>query len=248
MTRIVCVSDTQTPFEDKRAVDAVAAFIDDYKPDTVISAGDDADFAQISRYSQGNAGEHAGDMGKDRDRTVEVLRMLQVKHVTRSNHLDRWYAALARVPGLMKVDEFKLENFLRFPELGITYHDKPWDPTGTGTWLLMHGDEGALSSIAGSSAAALAKRTGRSVICGHSHRLGLQPFTHTFLGDKRPRILWGFEAGTLADFNSPGMRYAKFKNWQQGFGILHVNHGTVTPQAVPIINKSFIVDGVRYAW
>jgi len=70
----------------------------------------------------------------------------------------------------------------------------------------------------------------------------------TWLGNKKPRLLTGFEVGTLADFNSPGMRYAKFKNWQQGFGLMYVDKSNVTPVAVPIMNKSFIVEGTRYGW
>jgi hypothetical protein len=56
----------------------------------------------------------------------------------------------------------------------------------------------------------------------------------------------GFEVGTLADFNSPGMRYAKFKNWQMGFGMLYVEGKHVTPVPIPIHNRSFTVEGVLY--
>lgn len=250
MKRIVAISDLQTPFEDRRAVEAVARFIQDYKPDMVISVGDEADLPQISRYSLkgSGAGQFEGNLGKDRDRTVEVLRMLQIQHITRSNHLDRWFQALDRVPAFRNVPEFQLEEFFRFKELGITYHQTPWDPTGTGTWLLMHGDEGAMSPNSGSTSQGLAARAGRSVISGHTHRLGLVPKTQTFLGDSKPRISFGFEAGCLADFNSPGMKYARFKNWQQGFGLLTVEGKTVIPTPVPIVNRSFIVEGTRYSW
>ncbi len=250
MKRIVAISDLQTPFEDRKAVKAVAQFIQDYQPDMVISVGDEFDLPQISRYSLkgSGAGQFAGNLGKDRDHGVEVLRMLGIQHITRSNHLDRWFDALDRVPAFRNVDELKLENFFRLSELGITYHETPWDPTGTGTWLLMHGDEGAMSPNAGSTAQALAQRAGRSVISGHTHRLGLVPKTATYLGDTKPRVTFGFEAGCLADFNSPGMKYAKFKNWQQGFGLLLVEGKTVHPVPVPIINRGFQVDGYRYAW
>ena len=246
MKRIVAISDLQCPYEDRRAVESVARFIEEYKPDTVISVGDEADLAPISRYSEHTEEWFSRDLGKQRDRTVEVLRMLQVKHITRSNHLDRWFSALARVPAFRGVPEFQLEEFLRFKELGITYHPTPWSPAPG--WLLMHGDEGSLSRSAGSTAAGLAARTSQSVICGHTHRLGLVPVTHTWLGNKTPRTLFGFEAGCLADFNSPGMAYMKFKNWQQGFGLLLVEGKHVTPVPIPIIGRSFVVDGVRYKW
>lgn len=246
MKRIVVISDLQCPYEDKRAVDAVAQFIEDYKPDMVISVGDEADLAPISRYSENGPDWFATDLGKQRDRTVEVMKMLQIQHITRSNHLDRWFAALGRVPAFRGVPEFSLDAFFRFKELGIQYHSTPWSPAPG--WLLMHGDEGSLSRNAGSTAAGLAARTSQSVICGHTHRLGLVPVTHTWLGDKSPRTLWGFEAGCLADFNSPGMAYNKFKNWQQGFGLLYADGKKVTPTPVPIINKSFVVEGSQYSW
>lgn len=247
MRRIVAISDMQIPFEDKRAVDAVAEFIEDYKPDMVISVGDESDLAPISRYSEGTRAMYSGDLGKERDRVVEVLGMLKVQHITRSNHLDRWFAALSRTPAFETIPEMRLETFYRFDQLGITYHKEPWSPAKG--WLLMHGDEGAMSSQPGQTALKLAKdRTGMNVICGHTHRQAAVPHTQTWLGNKKPKITWGFEVGTLADFNSPGMSYARFKNWQQGFGILIEDGNTVTPVPVPIQNKSFVVDGVRYKW
>jgi hypothetical protein len=36
--------------------------------------------------------------------------------------------------------------------------------------------------------------------------------------------------------------------WQQGFAILHVDGKNVMPQLVPIVNRSFTVDGKVYKW
>lgn len=246
MKRTVVISDLQIPFEDRKAVDAVAEFIEDYKPDSVISVGDESDLAPLSRFSLGTRGMYQGDLGAERDRVVDVLGMLQVQHITRSNHLDRWFAALSRVPAFETVPEMKLETFYKFEQLGVTYHKDPWSPAKN--TLLMHGDEGAMSSKAGQTALGLALRTNTNVVCGHTHRQGISSTTFTWLGNKQPRTVFGFEVGTLADFNSPGMRYAKMKNWQAGFGILYEEGNNVTPVAVPIINKSFIIEGAMYKW
>ena len=246
MRRIVVISDLQIPFEDKRAVDAVAEFIEDYQPDDVISVGDESDLAPISRYSLNTRGMYEGDLGKERDRVVEVLGMLRVRHITRSNHLDRWFQALSRVPAFETIPEMRLETFYKFAELGITYHKDPWSPAPG--WLLMHGDEGTQSQKAGQTALGLTTRTGTSVVCGHTHRQGLAHQTFTWLGNKKPRMVTGFEVGTLADFSSKGMRYAKFKNWQQGFGLMYVDRGNTTAVPIPIQNRSFIVEGERYSW
>lgn len=69
------------------------------------------------------------------------------------------------------------------------------------------------------------------------------------VGAKVTRIRTGFEVGHLIDIRTSGMAYMKgMANWQQGFGILLIDGQRVTPVPVPIINRSFIVDGVKYAW
>ena len=42
--------------------------------------------------------------------------------------------------------------------------------------------------------------------------------------------------------------YLKTMNWQQAFAILYPNGKTFTPCLVPVVNKSFIVEGERYSW
>ena len=243
----VVISDLQIPFEDRKMVENVAQFIEDVRPDTVISVGDESDLAPLSRFSLNTRGMYEGDLGAERDRVVEVLGMLRVKHITRSNHLDRWFAALSRVPAFESIPEMKLEEFYKFEQLGIEYHKNPWSPAKD--WLLLHGDEGAMSQVGGQTALNLGiKRTNTSIVCGHTHRQGIISQTFTYPGKKQPKTITGFEVGTLADFNSPGMSYAKLKNWQNGFGLLYESGNNVTPVSVPIVNKSFIVEGTKYEW
>lgn len=246
MKRVWVVSDLQVPFHDKRAVDALAQCITDMKEkdDIVLTIGDEIDLQTVSRWSQGTPLEHERSIGRDRDTTVQVLRDLQVQHVIRSNHTDRLYhQVMRRLPGLLGLPEIEIENFLRLPELGIKYHEEAF-PVAPG-WVAMHGDESGVSQIAGQTAAGLCKKVGLSVVCGHTHRLGLQPFT-TSVNGRITRTLWGFEVGNLMDMRQA--KYAKTHNWQQGFGILYVDGKSVYPQPVPIEKKSFIVEGNIYAW
>ncbi len=85
-----------------------------------------------------------------------------------------------------------------------------------------HGDEGRLYNHAGQTALGLATRTGKNVVCGHTHRQGISSASHGFAGNLS--TLWGMEVGHLCDLNSSGMRYMKegHANWQAGFGILLV--------------------------
>jgi len=246
MRRVWVISDLQVPYEDRKAVDALAQCISDMKQpsDIVLTIGDEMDMQTISRWSTGTALEWERSIGKDRDRTVQVLQDLQVGHVIRSNHTDRLYnSIMRRIPGLLGLPEIELQNFLRLPEMGIEFHDKAY-PVLPG-WHAMHGDEAGTSQVAGQTAAGLVRKVGTSIVCGHTHRMGLVPHT-TSVNGKPTRTLWGFEVGNLMDMTKA--TYAKTHNWQQGFGILYDFKGKVTPCPIPVVNKSFVVEGVQYAW
>lgn len=246
MKRVWVVSDLQVPFHDKRATAALAQCIADMKSknDTVISIGDEMDFQTISRWSAGTPLEHERSIGRDRDTTVQVLKDLQIQHVIRSNHTDRLYnQVMRRLPGLLGLPEIEIQNFLRLPENKITYHEQAF--RFAPGWVAMHGDEAGVSQISGQTAAGLTKKVGLSVVCGHTHRLGLQPHT-TSVNGRITRTLYGFEVGNLMDMRQA--KYAKTHNWQQGFGILYVDGNNVYPQPIPIEKKSFMVEGKVYSW
>jgi hypothetical protein len=166
--------------------------------------------------------------------------------MVRSNHTDRLFNTVAmRAPGLLGLPELQLENFLGLDELEIKYHKDPYELAPG--WLLMHGDEGNVQPTAGATALGLAKRSGMSVVCGHTHRMGLLHQTQTYRGGK-PKTIWGLELGNLMDYKNAKYIKAGLFTWQQGFGILHVDGKNVTPQLVPIINNSFTVDGKVFKW
>jgi hypothetical protein len=99
---------------------------------------------------------------------------------------------------------------------------------------MAHGDEGKLSQTPGSTALSLAKRLGKSVVCGHTHRVGLQHETVGFYG--KTSTLFGLEVGHMMDIKQADYLSAGTANWQQGIGILVENNKKVVPYAVPIIN------------
>jgi predicted phosphodiesterase len=172
MERICIVSDLQIPYHDPRAVNNLIDFIKRYKPDRVVSIGDEIDMPQISRWNRGTAGEYVGSLGRDRDITVKILEKLRVTDVIRSNHTDRLFNYVAnQAAGLSGIPELRLENFLRLPELGITYWRKPMPIAPN--WVAVHGDHGRISQVAGQTALKQALQHGKSIVCGHTHRLGL---------------------------------------------------------------------------
>lgn len=243
MKRIVVISDLQVPFHDERAVRNVAKFIKRYKPDDVICVGDEIDLQTISRWSTGRD-EWSGTIGHDRDKTVEILGELQIRHLSRSNHSARLYSAISkRLPGLLGLPELTIEGFLKLKELGITYHHKPYEIAKG--WIMVHGDEQAINHNAGLTALTAARRHGKSVVCGHTHRLGVSAFSEAS-GGVLGRVLTGMEVGHLMDEKQAFYTKGTF-NWQKGFGLIYTDRNGTTGVTIPIDRQgSFVVEGKRY--
>jgi hypothetical protein len=244
VTEIVpIISDTQCPYEDKRAFSAVATWIADIRPARVACVGDVLDAPQISRWTKGRAGEHAGDLAKDRDHAKQVLRDLRVTDLSRSNHDDRLEKYISEnAPGLAGLPELTTEEFMGLNELGITFHRKPY-AVAPG-WLLMHGDEGTLSRVAGYTALGLARRTGKSVACGHTHRAGLTNDHTGYSGKTSQR--WGLEVGCLMDFKKAGYMKAGITNWNHSVGALVIDGSDVYPMLIPIKSGRLYWEGRVY--
>ena len=199
----------------------------------------------ISRWSKGTPLEFERSIGKDRDETVRVLESLQIRHMIRSNHTDRLFnTVMMRAPGLLGLPELNIENFLKLDQIGTTYHKNPYQLAPG--WLLMHGDEGSINQTGGMTALGLAKRAGMSVVCGHTHRMGLVHHSQSYAGSAG-RTVWGLEAGNLMNYKQAKYIKGGLINWHQGFGILYVDGNTVTPHLVPLRKDgTFIVD--RKVW
>jgi hypothetical protein len=45
------------------------------------------------------------------------------------------------------------------------------------------------------------------------------------------------------------MRYTRgIQNWQSGFAIVYIDGDRVIPVPIPIINRSFVIEGAQYTW
>lgn len=245
--------DMQIPHHDVKAVDAVREFTLDYMPDELYCVGDEADSSQVSRWSKGTADEWSGRLQADFDKVHEVMAGFRGVmgdkpiHVMRSNHNDRLETYCRKFsPALASLRDLTIEHQLGYDKLGITYHRKPW--RFAPGWLMMHGDEGNMTQTAGGTALSLARKTGHSVVCGHTHKLGIQHENNGVNGQAY-RNLFGIEVGHLMDMRKA--TYLKYggANWQQGLLLLDISDlGRVHPQLVPIIGRKFVVDGVTYDW
>jgi hypothetical protein len=244
LKKIVVISDLQVPYHDERAVRNVASFIRRFKPDQVITIGDEIDLPQISRWTEGTPGWFEQSLGSDRDATVEVLWDLQVTDMIRSNHTDRLYnVIMKKIPAFLALPELKFEKFMKLDELGIKFHRKPLEFAPD--WIAIHGDEGSVKPTPGLTALDAARKHGKSVVCGHTHRAGQSAFTEAS-GGVLGRILRGVEVGNLMQFSKAG--YMKGTgNWQQAFAVFYVDKKTVTNTIVHIEKDgSFVFEGKRY--
>jgi hypothetical protein len=247
--RFLCVSDLQVPYHSEAAVKSLMALVKREKFDRVLVVGDELDFQSQSKYAKGTHLEYEGQLDADRKTCQNILWELGgawgiPMDITRSNHTDRLYHTLLRgAPSLIGLPELDYAKFMEFDSMGIRFHKKPFEFLKD--WVLVHGDEGSLNQNPGGTAIGLAKKFGKSVLCGHTHRLGLQAYSEGIRGDYR--TIWGFEVGNLMDKRKASYLKAGAANWQMGFGIIEVNQKNVTAIPVPV-NKdgSFTIYGKRY--
>ena len=241
----------QYPFIKKSYVEALLNYVDYVKPHSLLCVGDELDAQTISTYARGTALEFEGSLQKNIIGLKSLLKEFRSAlgrskdfQISRSNHtarIERYIAKFA--PGFSCIDSIKIENLLGYNDKNINVkYNRSLTEVAKGV-LLGHGDEGRLYSQAGATALGLALRTGKSVVCGHTHRAGLmhQSFGYSAKLSK----VFGMEVGHLCDLSSPGMKYTKgYANWQAGFGILYEQDGQVKPELITF-NKdgSFIAEG-----
>ncbi|QXN73892.1 metallophosphoesterase [Mycobacterium phage Eaglepride] len=247
--RIVVISDTQIPYDDRRALRAVIRFIGDYQPTRVIHIGDLMDFPQPSRWNKDTRGEFEGSVFKDAEqckhRFLGPLRTVYVGPVGvhEGNHDERPRTYLAKyAPALAETRAFHFETLLDFDGFGIEVLPE-FHKVAPG-WVTTHGHRGqiSLSRIAGNTALNAARKFGTSVVMGHTHRLGIGSHTEGYGGISK-RILTGMEVGNLMNMRLAEYLKGGTGNWQQGFGLLTVDGKHVKPETVPIIGGRFTVDG-----
>lgn len=250
MTVWVAVPDMQVPDHDMKAIESLYRFIEAVKPDGLIVVGDELDAPEPSRWNKGYAGEYSGTLQKGIDTCHDILAGFRTAlgdgpiHLMRSNHGERVRTYVSRYgPALASLRCLDYSTLLGFDDLDITYHERPFEFAPG--WLLAHGDEGSLIQTAGGTALGLAKKWGKSVVCGHTHRAGLQ-HQHLAVNAKVTSHLFGMEVGHLMRMDKAGYLKAGSANWQQAFGVLRVEGKTVQPELVPIFNRTVNYHGEKF--
>ena len=247
--RIVVCSDIQFPYHNRKQTNAVIRFIGDTQPDEVVLIGDCMDYPQPSRWSKGTRGEFEGSVYKDSEKfqtdVLEPLRAVYDGHVGmhEGNHDLRPREYLAKnAPALSDSADFNIENLLRFGDFDVRLLPDFYDVAPG--WVSTHGHLASmsLSRLPGYTALNAAVKFGKSVVCGHTHRLGIGAKT-TGVGGKVSQQLFGMEVGHLMDQKKAAYLKGGTANWQAGFGLLTVDGNHVKPEIIPITAGKFSVDG-----
>lgn len=250
--RIVILPDTQLPYDDRRALKAVIAFIGAFQPDEVIHIGDIMDYPQPSRWNKDTAGEFQGSVFRDSEeakrRLLDPLRKVYDGPIGmhEGNHDERPRTYLSKyAPALAESKAFNVETLLDFDGFGVRLLPEFYDVAPG--WLTTHGHKGgiSLSRYTGHTALGAANKFQKSVAIGHTHRAGLS--SHTYGYNNRPtKTVTGMEVGHLMDMKQAAYLKGAAGNWQQAFGLLTVDGKHVKPEVVFINNGKFAVDG--FVW
>ncbi|MFD5050456.1 hypothetical protein [Streptomyces tendae] len=254
MKTFVFISDLQMPYHDRKAWRAVLNFIGDTQPDEVVNIGDVTDYPQPSRWTKGTKAEFEGGALKDAAYTrryyCEALRAEYEgpSSLLGSNHGIRPGQYFAKNNPALLDDEhpnpFTEDKLLRLDEYGIDFHEDFYDFAPG--WTATHGHLGfSLSRYAGGTAIGAARKIGKSVVCGHTHRAGVISESRGYKG--RVETLTGLEIGNLMDMKQANYLKHGAGNWQQAFGIVRVSGTKVFPELVMINNAAFIVNGEKYS-
>lgn len=235
----IVIPDMQVPDHDPKAVRALLDFIRHVKPDGLLCVGDECDSPEPSRWNKGYAGEFAGTLQKGLDTTSEILGEFRAAlgkkgefALSRSNHGERIQKYVGRyAPALASLRALDYRTLLRLDEHGIDYHEEPYEFAPG--WVLAHGDEGSLVRTPGGTAMGLARRWGKSVVCGHTHRAGLM-HDHNYLNGKPSRLLYGLEVGHLMSMKKASYLAAGSANWQQATALIEVDGKRVDPRLILI--------------
>jgi predicted phosphodiesterase len=241
----IIIPDVHLPYEDKYAVANLMHMIDTEQPDRVVQIGDLLDMKAPARWSKGSVDEYIGTVGDEVQAGVEFWRTLRQvagnaelvfvpgNHDTRLKTYCAQYAPallpiLPDLGKLMRLDEHNVKYVRTQP-----YQIEP----GVAA---IHGK--LLDSKATYSARKELLRHNKSIVQGHTHRLGV-------LYETTDRTRFALEAGWVGDIRRAGsyLDFPGVANWQQGFGFLSVDGKRVTPGVVPIHEKGrFTFHGRSY--
>lgn len=204
------------------------------QPYAIIMNGDVIDGSTISRHppigwEEFPTVQEELEVAQERLSEIEYVSPQSLLVWTIGNHDSRFNTKLAA-----SVPEYKGVKGTRLKD-----HFPKWKPAWGVEVGGKHGVVVKHRFSGGSNAAATnALRSGRTIITGHLHRLGMRGITD-YTGTR-----WGVEGGMLATAYGPQFRgYTENGpvDWQSGFVVLEWTGGRVAvPDLVPVVGKNTI--------
>lgn len=226
--RVVVGLETQVPFENPAAFRSYLQFIQDFNPTRVVGIGDHLDCPAPARWNRGTAEEYATTLQQEIDTMKSMFQSIRNVYdgpfdLHRGNHEKR-----IEIYTRTKAPAFAGLVCLSLPELldyrGYQLGDLPDIAKLAPGWVTTHGDLGGTSKFSGGVAVGLARRLGRSVVCGHTHKLGhIQEST----GVGARSILHGVETGHMMDVKKASYIGHGSPNWQSGWAALEIKGSRV---------------------
>jgi predicted phosphodiesterase len=214
---ILILSDIHFPYQDNKALELAINYGIENKVNTIYLNGDIADFYQCSRFTKDR---RLRDMAGELEMVRGFLKMMQDLfkcpiYYKIGNHEKRYEDYLMiKAPELLGIDDFKLEQLLRFREFGVTLV-KDKQMAMAGKLPILHGHEwfGGFAPPV-NPARGLFMKAKQSAIIGHHHRTS----EHTEKSLKG-EVMTNWSTGCLCGLEP---EYSPYNQYNHGFAHVKV--------------------------
>lgn len=233
---ILILSDIHFPYQDNKALELAINYGIENKVNAIYLNGDTLDFYQCSRFTKDR---RLRDMAGELQMGREFLKLIQDTfkcpiYFKIGNHEKRYEDYLMiKAPELLGIDDFKLEQLLRFREFGVTLV-KDKQMALAGKLPILHGHEwyGGFAPPV-NPARGLFLKAKESAIVGHHHRTS-EHTEKTLGGD----VTTTWSTGCLCGLEP---EYAPYNNYNHGFAHVVVGKdGNYQLKNMRIINYKIV--------
>jgi len=222
--RVAFPTDEHFPFQDENARSVALQITRDFDPDVRVTLSDGLDFYSVSHFDKDPIVLKAGGLQREIDSWIAGQRewkdaMPRARtYAILGNHEDRLRKYLWKHPELHDLEVLKLENLLKFSELGIEPGVRDEVEFGEAHKLIVKHGSRIRQHSAYSAAAELQKEFyAANIVTGHTHRGG------THYAATRHGVVAALEGFCLCRLDPA---YDPSPNWQQGIVLSTVtDHG-----------------------
>jgi hypothetical protein len=245
------IGDMHFGSEDWDVLNIFLKTVEELKPSTIILNGDTLDMFSISRYPKDI--RFKSSLLNEREQYHKFLKQLHDITAsynadifeTNSNHSGdglegRWWRYLSdRVGELAEIPEIKEKLSYE----SVFYPTGAWNRTKLVDYveivpgfIVMHGD--VVRRHGGYSARGLFEKWFTSIMCNHTHRIGMTSQRIPSIGSQKEQIVRVYENGCACSLQPV---YASAANWQNAFSIINFSEKEAAVENVLVTNKKAIV-------